>query len=235
MSFAFKGSDQIKPVQKRTRPAGQQPATDTIGAPVRTFAKSSAPAVYPQRRSTGGHMTGDAANAKFAHRLRPHDAEHENHGDVTVRPTSRTRQSLPPAMAHATKPGRASPVLSPTDRNAARPPWNSSTAPASKVKSNPPTIASSTRESVRGVRGIDTSVTGSGRRVVPKAVAAVKAAESVEVQSQTGARGARAGARGVKPSASTDSSVAGMWNTYREAGATGTPKKMPPRQMGGRI
>ena len=236
MSFAFKGAEQVKPAPKRTRPVDQMPVAGAAaaGPPARTFAKSSGPAVYPQRRSTGPHMSGNAANAKFAHRLRPHDAEHENNGETTVRPISRTRQSLPPSMAHATKPGRASPVLSPTDRNAARPPWNSSTAPASKLKSNPPSIAPSTRESVRGVRGIDTSVTGTGRRVVPKAVTAVKTADGVESRPQSGAA-TGTGTKGVRPSTSTDPGVAGMWNTYREGGATGTPRKVPPRHLGGRI
>jgi len=93
------------------------------------------------------------------------------------------------------------------------------------------------RESVRGVKGIDTSVTGQGKRIVPKAVANLKAAEGNErgIQGE-GKAGSGLGGKGVKPSPSTDSGVAGMWTAYRDGGATGTPRKVPVgRQLGGRI
>jgi hypothetical protein len=100
MSFAFKGADQ-RPVQRRVRAANPT---------VATASKSSAPA----RAGTGSgqRMTVTAANAKFAHRLRSPDLVHDEHGHplhghgqeedphATIRPhSSKTRRSLPPAMA----------------------------------------------------------------------------------------------------------------------------------------
>ena len=87
------------------------------------------------------------------------------------------------------------------------------------------------------------SVTGQGRRVVPKAMANLKAAEGKE---RTGVNVGNEGkdenvratsvVRGVKPSPSIDPGVAGMWTAYRDGGATGTPRKVPAgRQLGGRI
>lgn len=230
MSFAFKGTDQVKPVPRRVRPSAPPNGNRSAGP---SLAKSDAAAVHPQRRTSAGHMVGEAANAKFAHRLRSHDTE-QNSADPNLRPSSRTRQSLPPVMAYSNRTGRSSPALGPTDRNSPRPAWNASAnTPKSKATSITPTM----RESVRGVKGIDTSVTGQGKRIVPKAVANLKAAEGNEggIQGE-GKAGSGLGGKGVKPSPSTDSGVAGMWTAYRDEGATGTPRKVPAgRQLGGRI
>lgn len=101
MSFAFKGADQ-RPVQRRVRPANPSSAV--------TAPKSSSPA----RAGTGPgqRMTVTAANAKFAYRLRSPELVHEEHDHpvpvhgqeddphATIRPhSSKTRRSLPPAMA----------------------------------------------------------------------------------------------------------------------------------------
>lgn len=232
MSFAFKGSDQIKPVAQRTKPVAPSSNTTTGAKAQTTRSFSSSPAIYPQRRSSGGHVTGNAANAKCAHRLRSAETVPAN-GDITVRPGSRTRKSLPPAMAlsgktgRVTPIGRSSPALSPTERNG-NTPRSPAPAPPAKLTPKTPSVAPSTRESVRGLSGatamapspsrMETSVTGTGRRVVPKAVAQAKT-------------------QGMRPSVSTDSGVAGMWTAYRDGGAVGTPAKKPPpgRSMGGKI
>jgi hypothetical protein len=74
MSFAFKGSDQVRPA--RARPAGIPSA------------------LGPQRRpSSGAAQAASHAKLKFAHRLRT-DVEPGDDG-----PLSKARRSLPPAMA----------------------------------------------------------------------------------------------------------------------------------------
>ena len=223
MSFAYKGSDQLRPVSRTTKlPASK--ANGSPGTNGRPASTSGLVPPAPQRRSTGGPISGQAANAKFAHRLRSAETEGLN-GDSTIRPTSRNRRSLPPAMvaSASTRTGRSSPALSPTDRNSARPPWNSSTAPTKASTDRAPSIAPSTRGSVRGISGattrLETSVTGSGKRYVPKSVAEVKR-------------------QSLKHSASAESGVTGMWTAYRDGGAVGTPRKpavQPDRQRGGRI
>lgn len=96
MSFAFKGSDQIQPVQKRVRaPTGSLPPGRLTGT------QSTRPTgSLPTQR-----MNQASANAKFAHRLRspdtvPHEVEQEEFPQTTIRPqSSKARRSLPPAMA----------------------------------------------------------------------------------------------------------------------------------------
>lgn len=115
MSFAFRGEARPNPMASmgRMRTLALPPAT-RVTKPAATLGSH-------ERRGSAG-LPG-AAQAKFGHRLRASD-------DVTVRPASRVRRSLPPAMA-----------LSPTNMNALtgangraspiRPPWNSSMRPAS--------------------------------------------------------------------------------------------------------
>ena len=227
MSFAFKGTDQMTPTARRLRPSAP-PGTSRSGT---LDAERKLPTTNAQRRTSAGHMTGNAANAKFGHRLRSHE-NGQNNGDPTLRPASRARQSLPPAMIYSSRTGRSSPALGPADRNAARPAMGT-TVEASKAKAA--SMAPSTRESVRGAR-METSVTGQGRRVVPKAITALRAAEGNSGVGEGGEGSAGQSVRGVRPSQSTDSSVAGMWTAYRDGGATGTPRKVPTgRQLGGRI
>ncbi len=132
MSFAFKGSEQVKPVLRSK--AGRSSLPPNHGQAL-------------QRRPSGGYIAGTAANAKFANRLRSTDDN-----DPTVRPSSRTRKSLPPAMASkpaltaANVNGRTTPV---------KPPWNASTAPMKP----PPT------PSVRATKGTITPSTNGGRRL----------------------------------------------------------------------
>ena len=103
MSFAFKGADQ-RPVQRRVKvPTASAPTTSKVSAP-------------PRATGPGQRMTVTAANAKFANRLRSPETVHDDHEHpqsdahgnghgvedphATIRPhSSRTRRSLPPAMA----------------------------------------------------------------------------------------------------------------------------------------
>jgi hypothetical protein len=119
MSFAFRGEARPNPMASmgRMRTLALPPATRV------TVTKTALNTGSHERRASGGLAVSGAAQAKFGHRLRASD-------DVTVRPASRVRRSLPPAMA-----------LSPTNMNALtgangraspiRPPWNSSMRPAS--------------------------------------------------------------------------------------------------------
>ena len=122
MSFAFKGSDRIKPL----------PQTGPV--------KSSLPptsAHDPPKRSSGGYVAGTAANAKFAHRLRSAD---EN--ETITRPGSRARKSLPPTMASkpALMAGNAKANVASSRRAtpAPKPAWKASTAP--EKRSNTPSV-----------------------------------------------------------------------------------------------
>lgn len=95
MSFAFKGGDQVRPV--RMRPKGI--TTSTPPSPLTTASGgggvTKATLSSQQKRSSAGHMSGRAADAKFAHRLRSTEM---SDSDATVRPRSIARRSLPPAM-----------------------------------------------------------------------------------------------------------------------------------------
>lgn len=189
MSFAFKGSDQVKP------------------APGKHPVKSSAPPTteaHPVKRSSGGYVNGTAANAKFAHRLRSTD---EN--DNTVRPSSRARKSLPPALtsqpalsagnakANQGANGRVTPV--------AKPAWNASTALIPDKRAPTP--------SARKAR--NTAPLGNGNAKEKRYLRAEMTASPIE-----------------------DSSVAGLWTAFQER-AEETPDRrtavLAGKQMGGRI
>jgi len=131
-SFAFKGSDQIKP-KPRARPA-----------------KSSAPPNPGNDRSSGGYVASDAANAKFANRLRSTDD-----GDNTMRPTSRTRKSLLPAMALTAANGKADVAQHGRTTPVTKRPWNASTVPI-KARASP---------SVRKATAAPQPVTMDGKRI----------------------------------------------------------------------
>ena len=174
MSFAFKGGEQVRPVEFRPKSAqvtkssgtAPRPATGSATRPVpssnnaTTNTNSGGTAV--QRRSSGGYVAGKAADAKFAHRLRsPDQVNSSQDGDsATIRPGSRTRRSLPPAMAARPVP----PALSNGERNAnvvarlnpigdkapVKPPWNSGgglsgTTPSARAPSAAPASVSSRR------------------------------------------------------------------------------------------
>ncbi|KAK4686191.1 hypothetical protein P7C73_g3945, partial [Tremellales sp. Uapishka_1] len=114
MSFAFKGSDQVRPATTRV-----------------------------QRRTSGGHLSGSAANAKFANRLRSPDLGVA--GDVTIRPASRARRSLPPEMIRSANTNIPLPGKE-------RPAWNASTSASS------PSVKSGAAPSIRST---------ASRRIVP--------------------------------------------------------------------
>ncbi len=111
MSFAYQSGDQVRPIvpaqplRLRPKPAAE-PANKAVLRPAR--ATSTAPSgvsVRPKRLSAG-HLTGKAADAKFANRLRVADPAAED--DSTVRPTSRAvRSTLPPAMLQRSRPTSA--------------------------------------------------------------------------------------------------------------------------------
>lgn len=143
MSFAFRGE---------ARPLGSAGARyASLGGRSGTAARAGAATrqtktmSMAERRSSGsmgslGSMPTAAANAKFAHRLRSSDELAA--AAPTVRPASRVRRSLPPAMAATpsgrrtvTPAGAASAVgttVSATGSiGSSRPPWNSSMRPMS--------------------------------------------------------------------------------------------------------
>ena len=250
MSFAFNNTDQIKPVPRQSRPA--------IPPPNNTAARAVSAA--SQRRTSGGHLVGNAADAKFAHRLRTDG----NAGDATLRPASRIRRSLPPAMgvpgaraaSGAGAAGHTSLGPSSTYR-AVNVDVNASTAvhgrmspavsmrsttkqltglPKSPRKGRPASITAPTTTTTAGVRGVR-GVAGNPpppvtgtRKVVPKTSAGPSNPPLSGVV-------ANAQKKTLRPSPSSDSAVAGMWSSYYEGGVAGTPRKPPPvgRQLGGRI
>lgn len=220
MSFAFKGADQIRPVQRRIR------------APV-----NGTTAPNNSNRNSGGSipgsqskMTHSAANAKFAHRLRSPETVHEDYEhptpdpmvdeNATIRPhSSKTRRSLPPAMA-----------LSP-----------STNLPEQSLRNgtllNPPRIVSHNATSMsmrnQAAKGSPT-VPAAGRNI--SAATAKRLSMKAAEQARTGTP--EASALGLD---GNDSSMA-LWAAYGAANANGsevnTPRRVvagASRQLGGRI
>lgn len=115
MSFAYQSGDQVRPIMPvqplRLRPkSAAEPANKTFLRPSR--ATSTAPSGVPARpkRLSAGHLTGKAADAKFANRLRVADMAAED--DSTVRPANRAvRSSLPPAMLQRPRPTSAASAI----------------------------------------------------------------------------------------------------------------------------
>lgn len=268
MSFAFKGADQIKPIERKARPGGGIP-TPSAHSGVLGDRKTSGP--WPQRRASAGpSITGAGAaggvgqpnnshNAKFqkdkfAHRLRSPDLDHSPDSPAgTTRPASRTRSSLPPAMArqslHPANSGFASVnaksaqnqtrALSPNDRivgnvNIPRPAWNLSTKVVTDPKGQTPRLANAA--SVASIR-----TARSGVAVNANTAASVTSVR-VAVPRKPKLTPAKAEEGVVGPSGSEVSGVAGLWTAYRDGGAVGgdTPVKRPivkttARNMGGKI
>ncbi len=125
MSFAFRG--EARPLARgslgRTR-GGMVGAASRAKPPTIAERRSSASMTTAERRASGSMSSAAAANAKFAHRLRSSDELAQ--AAPTVRPASRVRRSLPPAMALTPAGGRRT-----TTPATQRPPWNSSMRPMS--------------------------------------------------------------------------------------------------------
>lgn len=255
MSFAFKGADQIKPTERKVRPAGGIP-TLTAHSGVLGDRKTSGP--WPQRRvSAGPSVTGPSAvggigqsnnshsakfqKDKFAHRLRSPDLDHGPDSPTgTTRPASRTRSSLPPAMArqslHPANSGFATVNGKAAQNQTARP-----LSPNDRIVGNVniprPAWNSSTK--------VVTEPKGQTPRLADTAsIASIRTARS-GVASNTNTAASVTSVRGtvprkqrptlakaedggvVGPSGSEVSGVAGLWTAYRDGGAVGgdTPVK----------
>ncbi|GMK59921.1 hypothetical protein CspeluHIS016_0901380 [Cutaneotrichosporon spelunceum] len=117
MSFAFRGEARPLPRGSTARARGGT----TLGGPSQ---RALMPSMIDERKASGGMSSSAAANAKFAHRLR--SSEELAQSAPTVRPASRMRRSLPPAMALTPAGGRRT-----TTPASQRPPWNSSMRPIS--------------------------------------------------------------------------------------------------------
>ena len=262
MSFAFKGSDQIRPNPKRT--------TKPIAPPSNTANRALQPRQAVAERKMSG-QSPSAANAKFANRLRSPD---EN-GEMTVRLPSKARRSLPPAMLARSGPIgspalTSSPALSPTDRNTpsgptrngmileerpARVSDDSENSENSRPKPDEPGsgLPVPVSPQKRGIKGTappsTTTSTISKRRSQSSLVSSrIQSFErptgtnaTVGPQSGRMVNGLTPGnGRGLANSASKDSTV-GLWTTYRDGGIVGTPIKAGTgapsgsRQFGGRV
>jgi hypothetical protein len=158
MSFAYSGSDQIKP---KPRPQPLSSASNNNKMP--TSPKGGA-----QRRASNGHVVGSAANTKFAHRLRS-PVEDTAEGDITVRPNSRIRRSLPPAMLQSDRAlndgnrstsGRITPSV--VAGEVKKPAWNAGTAPKSPNSTVRVRQGSALGKKVTPVKRIDASERGVG-------------------------------------------------------------------------
>jgi hypothetical protein len=207
MSFAFKGADQIRPVQKRVRaPNGSAPMGRGSFQP-RAF---SGPGI-------GQRMNPTAANAKFANRLRSPETVHEDHTHAhvhgqeedphaTIRPqSSKTRRSLPPAMA-----------LQP-----------STNLPEQSLRNghllNPPRIVSNASTYSKGVKGSTPPVVA-GRNI------------SAATAKRLSLKAEQAATPEPTASVSGESTLA-MWKAYgAPTSSEGTPRRVVTgRQLGGRI
>nr|XP_019050493.1 hypothetical protein I302_00928 [Kwoniella bestiolae CBS 10118]OCF29423.1 hypothetical protein I302_00928 [Kwoniella bestiolae CBS 10118] len=138
MSFAFKDGDQVKPNLK-AKPKARQSLPPASTSPSKTGHRTgsisrrttSQPGLT--RRLSGGHVGGQAANAKFANRLRSPDLNHpasdtEGPSGVGMRSSSaagKARRSLPPTSG-TTMSGGLRPLHTAGMATAqTRPAWNS--------------------------------------------------------------------------------------------------------------
>ncbi|OCF40058.1 hypothetical protein I317_06133 [Kwoniella heveanensis CBS 569] len=178
MSFAFKGGDQLSPnLKARPKKPNAQTGTKQNGRTVGGSAtgnvrSTSQPGLH--RRISGGHVAGQAANAKFAHRLRSPDLDHsgpvhnKTHYDgrsSAAGAAPKARRSLPPTM---TMSGGLRPLhtaSSATYNNlntlSNRPAWNSGLSTASQRRASTP---ASQAGSVRGGASAQGS-SSAGKRV----------------------------------------------------------------------
>jgi hypothetical protein len=118
MSFAFRGEARPNPAVRVRATNTTNTTNTTISPKLRSSVtgRTTAASLDRDRRASSG-MGSAAAAAKFAHRLR---SAEEDLATTTVRPASRVRRSLPPAMALGPSERSSSRMESPT-----RPPWNS--------------------------------------------------------------------------------------------------------------
>lgn len=207
MSFAFKGADQIRPVQRRVRaPTGPSPGNGSANKSGGIRDRGQAVHGGPGPKT----MTPSAANAKFANRLRSPDDEHETDKDATIRPhSSKTRRSLPPAMA-----------LQP-----------SINLPEQSLRNgtllNPPRIVSTS-----GNRNAKTATAAP----TPGAGRAISAATAKRLSMKAEQMGVRESTPDSPVPNGNDSTMA-LWAAYGAAnGSESTPRRVVAgRQMGGRI
>ncbi|WWC88063.1 uncharacterized protein L201_002966 [Kwoniella dendrophila CBS 6074] len=168
MSFAFKDGDQLKPnlkVKPKARQSlppsrvtssslGARSGSNTLGK-ARTYSQPGL-----ARRLSGGHVTGRAADAKFAHRLRSPDAntasDTEEPGGMRSTSAMKVRRSLPPTSAAATTlSGGLRPLhtanMATTSSFQNRPAWNSglSTTATARRASTPSSQIGSIRSNAR--------------------------------------------------------------------------------------
>lgn len=241
MSFAFKGADQIRPVQRRVRASPNGIGNGSGGNS--NGNRHSGSSIPSSGSGSGSKMSHSAANAKFAHRLRSPETVHEDYEhhhytpdhlvdkDATIRPhSSKTRRSLPPAMA-----------LSP-----------STNLPEQSLRNgtllNPPRIVSHNTASMR-IAGMGTGGKGStmGPSPTPTTGRNISAATAKRL-SMKAAEQARSGTPESSALAldGNDSSMA-LWAAYGAANGNGsevnTPRRVVAgasasaggRQLGGRI
>ncbi|WWD16395.1 hypothetical protein CI109_100821 [Kwoniella shandongensis] len=211
MSFAFHGSDEIRPIARKSVPRGStgSSVTKSRSTSVAGTGRPGATAGL-QRRSSGGHVSGSAADAKFAHRLRSTEDGHPS-GDG-ARTVNRARRSLPPAMVMASKSPSMNANATGSVRGAMnRPAWNSGLSTTTTTTSK---RASTPVSSIRGARS--------------PVIASVPAPVSTPPASSVGSRRTSTQSQLVKKSTSTDSGVAGLWKAYGEGEGLGlgTPVKV---------
>ncbi|TXT07506.1 hypothetical protein VHUM_03226 [Vanrija humicola] len=177
MSFAFRSEARPNPVGPRKVKVG---AAST--SPRSSLNRATAASLQRQLGNGSGASTSlgsAAANAKFANRLRSSD---DIIGGATIRPASRSRRSLPPAMANVGA-GRSTSALSPTLTNvsgrdtpsirtsrelhsreatttsgtATKPPWNSSTRPVTTPAARPSSMSAAARPKPKLISGHKTT------------------------------------------------------------------------------
>ncbi|WVQ93515.1 hypothetical protein IAU59_000589 [Kwoniella sp. CBS 9459] len=182
MSFAFKGGDQISPnVKARPKRTASNQGTKQNGRAVGSSASGNTRSTSQHglnRRISGGHVAGHAANAKFAHRLRSPDLEasalttgegRPTASNATAAAAAKARRSLPPTttMSGGLRPLHTASSATYTNLHAMstsnRPAWNSglsATGTANRRASTPASQAGS----VRGMPSAQGSSTG-GKRI----------------------------------------------------------------------
>ncbi|KAK6907462.1 hypothetical protein I203_101456 [Kwoniella mangroviensis CBS 8507] len=188
MSFAFKDGDQVKPNLKakpKTRqslpPTSASTSATKPGRNIGSVGRRTTSQPGLTRRLSGGHVGGQAANAKFANRLRSPDLNHNHHhhaasdtegppvvGDRSASAAGKARRSLPPTsgttMSGGLRPLHTAGIASAT---ASRPAWNSglSTTSTTRRASTPASQVGSVRGTRLSQMNNDNRSGSEGRRI----------------------------------------------------------------------
>ncbi|WRT65794.1 uncharacterized protein IL334_002743 [Kwoniella shivajii] len=247
MSFAFKSGDQVKPnvraKPKRSSSSSKVNPTNRISsmhastaAPGKNrISSQSHPAL--QRRFSNGHVASQAANAKFAHRLRSPDLSNQSDNENGITPTGpKNRRSLPPTMMS----GGLRPLQTATLATATaqvKPAWNlgnSTTLTTTNIR-RASTPASSSQ--IGSIRNTSSPSITEGRRIPigrsstkPTLVNKPKIASAEQKEVNPDCHDDIDDKNEIKKMPSKEDSVVGLWKAFDETKGLGIPYNDTPEK-----